>query len=73
MTTRYEYRAHNYTCVMCLTSALTMALLRLERTMNFLCHWREGRGGGGSGGREEGREGGRVGGGGSEGCLLYIF
>ena len=39
----------------------TKALLRLERTMNLLCHQREGRGGGGEGGGEgrggDGREG----------------
>ena len=31
---------------------ITRALLRLERTMNLLCHWREA-------GRQAGREGGR--------------
>ena len=36
----------------------TRALLRLERTMNSLCHLREG-GEGREGGRERGREGGR--------------
>ena len=35
----------------------TRALLRLERTINLLCHWREG--GREGGGREGGREGGR--------------
>ena len=36
----------------------TMALLRLERTMNLLCHYREGgREGGGTGGVGRGREG----------------
>ena len=52
---------------------ITRALLRLERTINSLCHrregGREGRGGEGRGGREGGREGGGEGGreGGGEG------
>ena len=36
---------------------LTRALLRLERTMNLLCHYREGGGREGRGGREGGMEG----------------
>ena len=37
---------------------LCWALLRLERTMNLLCHWREGREGGEGGGEGRGgREG----------------
>ena len=46
----------------------------LERTMNLLCHWREGEEGGKEGGREGGRGGrGRREGGRDDCYAYYIF